>query len=244
MTCGWFHRAGWGLALLLLSSGSGCASPIRDDPWQPVNRPVFSFNEGLDQYVLEPVAEYWHRLPDAVETGIGNAFENLSTPWTAANNLLQIKPLRTVQDLARFAVNSTTGVAGLFDVASRVGLPAHKEDFGQTLGVWTVPTGPYWVLPFWGPASPRHAVGRMVDTLGNPFFYLRPGWIGVTAGGVELINTRAQYLEIVRDFREGAVDYYVFVRDAYMQTRRSDVRDEVAPAAEDTEDLYYPDEDL
>lgn len=222
-----------------------CAGAPPEDPWSSLNRPTFAVNEGLDRVVLEPVATGWTRLlPDPVERAIGRVFDNLGTPWVGVNDLLQGKPVHATRDLARFAVNSSVGVLGLFDPATRLGLPERDEDFGQTLGVWGLPSGPYLVLPLLGPSSPRHTVGRIVDIAGNPLAYVRPRWIPWAAGGVEVVNLRARYLDAIRENREAALDYYVFVRDAYTQNRARHVIDELRPSEADADDLYDVDQEF
>jgi phospholipid-binding lipoprotein MlaA len=228
------------LAVLLVT---GCTTTNPEDPWQAFNRQTFAFNDALDRAVLEPVATAWHFLPDIVESGVSNFFENLGVPWTFANDLLQAKPIAAGHDLTRFLLNSTVGVAGFIDVASRIDVEENAEDFGQTLGFWGIPPGPFLMLPVFGPSNPRDTAGRVADVIGNPFFYVSPGWIGTAAGAVELVNARAQVLEVIRGEREAALDYYVFLRDAYTQNRRRRIHGDVLSQPAD-EDLYHVDEDL
>ncbi len=234
------------LGLLLLGAGgAGCASTPDADPWQPANRPVFGFNEGVDRYALEPVATGWDWVfPDPVQNSVNRFFENLAMPRTFLNDVLQGKPIAAAQDLGRFTVNSTAGVLGLFDVASRLDIPANVEDFGQTLGAWGLPEGPYMVLPLLGPSTVRDTLALPVDSVARiwPFFVGTAVGIGVSA--TEILNTRSLYLEEVRENRRTALDYYVFVRDAYLQYRRRLVRDAAEPEPEQKEDdLYYLDEE-
>jgi phospholipid-binding lipoprotein MlaA len=223
-------------------AGLGCAS-TNPDPWEGMNRPVFGFNEGVDRWALEPVARGWDwLLPEFAETGLRNFFDNLGMPIVFVNDVLQVKPLAAGQDVARFGVNTTVGVVGLFDVASRIGLPENDEDFGQTLGRWGVPPGPYWVLPLLGPSSPRDAVGRVGDYAAS-LLWLLPFWARASINGVDTVNTRAHYLEEVAANRAEAIDYYVFVRDAWVKNRRSRVEDSTEASAEEQEDLYHVEED-
>ena len=148
----------------------GCASipagvpPSPDDPWEPFNRSVFEFNEGLDKYVLKPVVSgYRFVLPEFIREGIYNFFSNYNDIYTALNNLLQGKPDYAFNDLMRVVVNTTIGLGGLIDLATPGGLEKHKEDFGQTFGVWGIPSGPYVVLPFFGPSSVRDTFGTVTD---------------------------------------------------------------------------------
>ena len=224
---------------------AGCAGERGPDPWVGVNRPVFGFNEGVDRFVLEPVATGWDwALPQFAQDGVANFFDNLSMPVVFLNDLLQAKPVAAGEDLARFLVNSTAGVVGLVDVASRLGLPENDEDFGQTLGRWGVPAGAYVVLPLLGPSTLRDTLALPVDAFSHPHVWFVPTAVTVGAGAVNAVNTRAAYLEEVRENRRTALDYYVFVRNAWLQNREEKVRDgAAAPGAEDEDDLYYLDED-
>jgi len=220
----------------------GCASSGPEDPWRAANRPIFAFNEGLDRSLFEPIAEGWHALlPDRVEQSITNLFDNLGMPWVFVNDLLQGKPGDSGNDFSRFAVNTTVGIGGLFDCASKLGIPKNDEDFGQTLGVWRVPPGPYMVLPLFGPSSPRHTVGRVIDLAGNPFSYLHNVTLRIAAGTLNLLNARAQILEPVRENRSSAIDYYVFIRSAYVQNRLREVHGDEQGSDQDLDDLYSPD---
>jgi phospholipid-binding lipoprotein MlaA len=208
-----------------------------------MNRPVFGFNETVDRWALEPVARGWDwLLPELAETGLRNFFDNLGMPIVFVNDVLQAKPLAAGQDAARFVVNTTAGVAGFVDVASRIGVPENDEDLGQTLGRWGVPPGPYWVLPLLGPSSPRDAVGLVGDYAAS-LTWLLPFWVRATANGVDTVNTRAYYLEEVAENRAEALDYYVFVRDAWVKNRRSRVEDSTEASAEEQEDLYHLEEE-
>jgi phospholipid-binding lipoprotein MlaA len=221
-------------------AGLGCASS--PDPWEGMNRGTFWFNERVDRAVLEPVATGWDwLLPERVETSVSNFFDNLFLPAVFVNDLLQAKPVAAGQDVGRFVVNTTAGVAGLFDVASRIGIPENDEDFGQTFGRWGCPPGPYLVLPLLGPSSVRDAFGRVADSASTVYGYFVP-WT-VTAGltAVDTVNTRAGLLEEIRQDREESLDFYVFLRSAYLENREHRVRDRVVLS--DEEDLYYIDEE-
>lgn len=196
------------------------------DPWQNVNRKVFSFNDTLDQWVLEPVAKGWDFVtPKPVSNSISNFFGNLRFPIDLVNNLLQGKGVEGAKTLGRFTINSTLGVGGFLDPATALGLGPQTEDFGQTLGVWGVGPGPYLVLPVLGASSLRDAPALGVDavTAITPFFV--DGWILVGARVVDVVNTRAQFLEAVAQARETSLDYYVFVRNAYLQRRQALIED-------------------
>ena len=210
------------------------------DPWIRLNRGIFWFNDGADVYVLEPVAKGWHYvMPDRVETSVSNFFSNVRFPVIFINNLLQGKVGPAVIDFGRFAVNSTIGIGGLFDPATSWGLPRHNEDFGQTLGYWGIPPGPYLVLPLLGPSNPRDTAGLPVDYVFSvtPFLLSSFWWTG--AGVVNIVNARAQIIDEVRNAKEASVDYYVFVRNAYYQRRVALVNDRQEEGGHaPTNDLY------
>lgn len=218
------------LAVALLALASGCAStggaPPPKDPWERFNRGTHEFNEGLDRLVLKPAAQsYVEGVPGFAQEGISNFFANVSDVGTGLNNLLQGKFGDGASDLARFAVNTVVGIGGLWDVATPMGLEKHDEDFGQTLGRWGVPSGPYLVLPVFGPSTLRDAPARFVD----PSLYYN-GEIGDAAvrGGVaavNLLNVRAGLLKAERILDEAALDRYTFTRDAWLQRRRHHVYD-------------------
>ena len=211
-----------------------------------MNRGIFQFNETLDAWLLEPVATGWDRvLPNRVQRCIANFFTHLVLPVRFANDLLQLKPVKAFDDTGRFVTNSLIGVGGLFDPATRFGIPKHDEDFGQTLGHWGVPAGPYLVLPILGPSNPRDTLGLAVDSVGaiQSFFLSLP--VLASAGAVNAINDRSLTLEQVRAERASAFDFYAAVRNAYSQYRAARVRDrEIEPKRESVdEDLYYLDDE-
>lgn len=210
------------------------------DPWQRMNRGIFWFNDRADQYVLEPVAKGWDVImPEPAETSVTNFFTNLRFPVVMLNNLLQGKPGDAAIDVGRFMVNTTFGIGGLFDPATIWGLERHSEDFGQTLGVWGVPPGPYLVLPLLGPSNPRDTAGIPVDWVFSvtPLFLNSFWWTG--AGVINIVNARAQILDEVQQAKEASLDYYVFVRNAYYQRRVAQVNDQKEEGAKaPTDDLY------
>lgn len=223
-------------AALVALALSGCATqraPSPLDPFEPVNRAVFEFNDNADKFVFKPVAEgYRAVLPEVVRTGVRNFFSNLRDPWIALNQLMQGKVELALSDSWRFIVNSSFGLGGLMDVATDMRLPKHNEDFGQTLGVWGLDTGPYIVIPIWGPSNVRDGVGLVADA----YTYL-PWWIpewldwshrvawqnSLTA--VDFVNIRANLLDTTDILEQAALDRYAFVRDAFFQRRRSLVYD-------------------
>jgi phospholipid-binding lipoprotein MlaA len=212
------------------------------DPWVKMNRKIFAFNDALDRYLLEPIAIGWDTVvPHSAQLGIANVFENLATPRRVANDLLQGKPKKAGDDLGRFAINTTFGVLGIFDPATAQGIPAGDEDFGQTLGVWGVPAGPFLMLPFLGPSNPRDTAGLVVDgAVLSPEFYFAPWYVSYPASGTRMINARALVLETVRSERERAIDLYAAVRSAYVQYRTNQLhdRDEKPEDQDENEQLY------
>ncbi|MEO0975137.1 MAG: VacJ family lipoprotein [Pseudomonadota bacterium] len=208
---------------------SGCASvPAEDgevyDPRQGINRKVQTFNDGADKFLLKPIARGYHFLtPDPLEKGISNFFRNLNTPWVAVNQLLQGKPKLAGHDTGRFLINSIFGIGGFLDVADGVtGLEPHQEDFGQTLAVWGVPSGPYTVVPFLGPATPRDGFGNLVGLFGYPVTYIDDDTLRVGLGIGNLVQTRASFLSSEQLVRG---DRYLFMRDAYLQRREFLIND-------------------
>jgi phospholipid-binding lipoprotein MlaA len=196
------------------------------DPWQGFNRKIFWFNDHVDNYVLVPVATGWHTVaPQPVQNGLKNFFGNLRFPVNLVNNLLQGKPIAGAKSVGRFTVNTLLGAGGFLDPASEIGLGPQEEDFGQTLGVWGVPPGPYLVLPLLGPSDLRDAPALAVDSAAaiTPFFI--DAWILVGARVADVINTRAQFLKAVEDAKAASLDYYTFVRNAFLQRRDALVHD-------------------
>ncbi|MBT8563468.1 VacJ family lipoprotein [Polynucleobacter paneuropaeus] len=237
------------VAFGLLASMVGCASipagvpPSPDDPWEPFNRSVFEFNEGLDKYVLKPVVSgYRFVLPEFIREGIYNFFSNYNDIYTALNNLLQGKPDYAFNDLMRVVVNTTMGLGGLIDLATPGGLEKHKEDFGQTFGVWGIPSGPYVVLPFFGPSSVRDTFGTVADLETDYFFKYIPN-VGLrnSLTGLRVVNARNTYYE-AGDLLDGAaIDKYSFLRDAYIQRRKYQInegRDDEEPQMPAYENPY------
>ncbi len=230
-----------GLVLLLgLLVLPACATPERPDPWVRMNRGIFQFNEGVDRYALEPVATGWDAvLPEPVQDSVANFFDNLDMPMVFVNDLLQGKPVAAFQDFGRFTINSTIGILGLFDVATIAEVPDNDEDFGQTLAVWGVPSGAYFVIPLLGPSTVRDTAALPVDILSRPHTWFLGLEVTLPLRLVDIVNDRAAFLEAARDNRETALDYYVFVRNAWIQNRETRIRDGRAPEGGATDDLYY-----
>ena len=216
--------------LLLLASTlllGGCATNgDRRDPLEPLNRGIYQFNDSVDKAVIKPVAQgYKDVLPQPVRTGVGNFFSNLDDVLVVFNDLMQFKLAQAVGDFHRVLWNTTIGIGGLFDVSGAIGFEKHNEDFGQTLGYWGLGNGPYLVLPILGPSSLRDTAGRVVDWQ----FDLVTNYYDVptrnTATVVKVEDTRSRQLGTSEILEEAAIDPYVFVRDAYLQRRRSLVYD-------------------
>lgn len=233
-------------AALLLPLLAGCASggPRSDfDPLEDYNRAVFWLNNGLDTILFEPVATGWDFfVPDPVQDMLGDFFTNLLFPVYFANNLLQGEPGHAFDELGRFIINSTVGGAGFTDIAAKWGIEPHREDFGQTLGVWGVRPGPFFMLPILGPTNFRDGFGMIVDGFTQPQNYLLDPVILGSAAGVNFINTKAQNLRLMEAFEESALDPYVAMRDAYFQKRQDDVANRKPETPKD-ESLYNTPED-
>lgn len=215
---------------------AGCAtSGNPKDPIEGYNRAMFSFNETVDKAVIKPVAQgYNYVTPQPVQTGVSNFFGNLADIWTSVNNLLQGKPGDALSDAGRVLINSTVGILGLFDVATPMGLEKHEEDFGQTLGRWGVGDGAYVVLPILGPRTVRDTVGLAADIYTDPVrdADAHRGYRN-TAIALRAIDTRADLLKAEDALEAAALDKYAYVRDAYLQHRRSAIYDGNPPRQAD-----------
>ena len=216
------------MALLLTACASIPPGSTADprDPFERYNRAMFSFNKALDDKVLKPVATgYTDVIPDLIRTAIGNFFGNIGDVWTAVNNYLQGKPREGTSDVARVVLNSTFGIVGLIDVATPAGLVQHEEDFGQTLGVWGVKSGPYLILPILGSSTVRDGLARPVDLYADPITQIDSAGVENSLRAMRLVDDRATLLYSTRMMEDAALDPYLFVRDAYLQRRESRVRD-------------------
>lgn len=222
-----YQRGAVVLCLLL----SACATPMAErsdprDPYENLNRKVFVVNQVFDQVLLKPVAKgYSNYAPDFIQTTIGNFFGNLADVWTAVNNFLQGKPREGIQDTGRVAVNTVFGVAGLADVATKLGLPKHQEDFGQTLGVWGVKPGPYVMLPLFGPSTMRDALAKPLDLYADPLNLSTSADVEYSLRAMRLVDDRARLLPTTDMIEKVALDPYQFVRDAHFQRREAKVND-------------------
>lgn len=220
--------------LLAMTAGlAGCATGSNpQDPYEGFNRGVYKFNDGLDRAVLKPVAKGYQAVtPSFVQTGVSNFFGNLSDVWTAANQFLQGKGEAGFSDVTRVLVNSTFGLLGVIDVASKSGLQKHNEDFGQTLGWWGVQSGPYVMLPLFGPSTARDTVALPVDWYGDPWKYKDPTNVRNIGTALRLVDKRASLLDSSNLLEGAALDPYEFLRDGYLQQRRSKVYDGDPPPA-------------
>jgi len=224
----------FGLALCC----AGCAAAPKDaavaddvdtehDPAESVNRAIFKVNVAADHAVMKPVAQaYTDHVPEGMQKGIHNVVQNLKEPAVAVNDVLQGNVKHAWESVQRLAVNSTAGVAGIFDVADKLGLPPHKADFGQTLAVWGVGEGPFVELPLLGPSNARDAVGTVVDMAMNPLTFVGGApatYAGVATGGANVVDTRAQHLHDLDELERNSLDYYATLRSVYRQHRDSEI---------------------
>jgi phospholipid-binding lipoprotein MlaA len=202
----------------------------RLDPWENWNRKVFAFNEGLDRNLLKPVATgYGKVVPQFVRRGIDNFFNNFSDAWSAVNDVLQAKPQAAFDNVVRFTVNSTFGLLGVLDIATEMGVERDREDFGLTLGHWGFGPGAYVVLPLLGPSTVRDTIALWPDRRASPSVVFNAGVYQYSVVGLQIINTRANLLGASEILDEIALDKYTFLRDAYLQRRRSLVFDGDGP---------------
>jgi phospholipid-binding lipoprotein MlaA len=234
------------LALTLVGSvlmTSGCATGSNPkDPFEPMNRSISSFNDSLDENVLKPVATgYRDTVPDLVQTGVRNVFNNFSDMWSTVNNGLQLKGRETAESLMRVVVNTVFGIYGIFDVATAINLERHPEDFGQTLGYWGVPSGPYVVLPVFGPSTLRDTGSFPVDSKGDLVRNYHEVPTRNSAMALRAVDKRSTLLQTGNLLEEASLDKYSFTRDAYLQYRQSQVFDGNPP---DADDLPDPSADL
>lgn len=235
------RAAALAIALVIGLGAGGCAStaprdtaaadgePVRAvrnvDPFERFNRDVFAFNEALDNDFFKPFARFYDAYtPRVIRLIVGNVLSNFLDPYIALNNLLQGKPADAASDMGRFLLNSTFGFFGFGDPASEIGLVKHREDFGQTLGVWGVPAGPYLMLPFFGPSSLRDGIGLAVDLNVNVTDRISQVRLRNTLTGFGLVESRVRLLPAERLLAD-ALDRYLLVRDGYLQRRRSQVYD-------------------
>jgi phospholipid-binding lipoprotein MlaA len=233
-------------AAVLLCSCSGHKPPQPDnDPWEPMNRKIFALNDTIDVYGLEPVARGWNYVvPDAVQRALTRFFNNLRFPINFVNDILQGKARASAEELARFQINTVMGVAGLFDVAADYGgLQLQNEDFGQTLGVWGFAPGPFLMLPFFGPSGVRDGIGLAGDfALGFYTYFVPLPWVTVVSSGINIVNERSRLLDTIANAKEASLDYYAFVRNAYVQHRWRLINDRTTALSPQEENELYNDQ--
>ena len=205
------------------------------DPFEDLNRVAFEFNEKLDENFLKPIAITYSRFPPKIKLGVTNFFNNLEDVETSLNQLLQGKPKKSLNDITRFIINSTIGLAGFIDVASKIGLDRHEEDFGQTLAVWGVGSGPYIMLPALGPSTLRDTLSRPVSSFSSITFHMTDADVNIALKSIDAIETRERLLN-VESLLSG--DRYSFVKDAYMQSMSYEIKDGI-----DVEDKFIDDMD-
>ena len=210
------------LAVLCACATGPHANPA--DPLEPFNRKVSNFNQTVDDAVLRPVATaYRDTLPLLVRTGVSNVFGNMADVWSFANSVLQLRLQSSAETFMRVNVNTFFGLGGLFDIATEIGIDRHNEDFGQTLGRWGVPPGPYLVLPLLGPSTVRDTAALPIDWSGAPLGHVDPRNVRNSLAVLRVIDTRSRLLRISRLIDDAALDKYTFTRDAFLQRRRNDV---------------------
>ena len=225
----------------LLLAGCATAPPPEDkeavaafkeanDPYEPFNRAMLDFNLALDKAILRPVTSaYLEIVPDPLQTNVHNFLQNLRGPVIFANDLFQGELDRASTALLRFAMNSTFGILGINDFAAEVGIEKHDEDFGQTLAIWEVESGPYLVLPIFGPSSPRDGVGLLADTLIDPFTWLTPLEFRLGRSFGTAVDKRARNFDQINDLEKNSLDFYSAVRSLYRQKRRDEIRNGAPP---------------
>lgn len=224
----------WLLALAVaLAALAGCASGPQanpKDPMEPLNRGVYQFNDAIDTAVLKPVASGYRAVtPQPVQTGVSNFFNNLQDVWSIVNNLLQLKMREAAESLVRVNVNTFFGLGGLINVADAMNLERHTEDFGQTLGYWGVPPGPYVVLPLLGPSTLRDTLALPVDWQGDLTNTVTPAASRNALVTLRVVDVRSKLLQASNLLEQAALDKYSFTRDAYLQRRLSQVYDGQVP---------------
>ncbi|MCY1396390.1 putative phospholipid-binding lipoprotein MlaA [compost metagenome] len=194
-----------------------------DDPWESVNRPIFVFNDTLDTYALKPIAEGYQKVtPQFMQDGVHNFFGNIGDVRNLANDLLQGKVHEAGVDTSRILFNTTFGLAGFIDVATRMGLDRNDEDFGQTLGAWGLGSGPYVMLPFFGPSTLRDAPAKIPDSFLGPYSYIDDVSLRNSIRAVDVVDTRA---DLLKSEKLISGDKYNFIRNAYLQNREFKVKD-------------------
>lgn len=232
------------LTAAMLLALQGCAtvkSADARDPWEPMNRSIYQFNDAVDTIALKPAAELYVKvLPGMVRTGVSNFLGNLGDVWSMANSAMQFKGQDTVETFMRININTFMGLGGILDVATEFGIEKRREDFGQTLGYWGVQSGPYVVLPLFGPSTLRDALAFPVDMQGNVTNNLSDQGTRNTLLVTRLVDMRAGLLRTVDAIKASSLDPYSFVRDGYLQKRRNDIYDGNPPSSFDYTESASP----
>jgi phospholipid-binding lipoprotein MlaA len=224
------------LIYLLLTGCSTIATKNPVDPWESWNRSVFNFNDSLDTGIVKPVATaYTTLVPSFVRTGVNNFFSNLTGVWTVVNSTLQLKPKTALEAFFRVAINSTLGLGGIIDVASDMNLERHTADFGQTLGHYGVPPGPYLVIPLLGSSTLRDSLASTLISRGDLVWQLNSVAARNSLYALRLLDTRANLLRSSSVLEAVALDKYTFTRDVYLQVRRNDILDGKEPPEDASE---------
>lgn len=227
------------VAAMLVMMGCATTNQTAGDPLEGYNRAMYKFNDAVDTAIVKPVAQgYDTVVPAPISHGVSNFFSNLDDITVIINDLLQGKFYQAYKDTHRFVLNTTVGVAGIFDVASLSGLNKNNEDFGQTLGVWGAEPGAYVVLPFFGPRNVRDTFGLVGDMFTDPVMYVEGDDARMAFVGTRVVDTRANLLKAEKVLDEAALDEYSYVRDAYMQRRQNLVYDGNPPLADDEFDIF------
>ena len=219
--------------IFILFSSSLYAEDI-NDPFEDINRVTFEFNESLDRNFLKPVALAYSKTPIPIKKGVSNFFNNLEEVETSVNQVLQGKPVLALNDITRFVINSIIGLGGLIDVATKIGLTRHEEDFDQTLALWGVPSGPYIMLPALGPSSLRDTLARPFSSFLSVTFHMTETDVNIALKGIDALETRERLLEI-----ESLIygDRYDFVKDSYIQYLNYEVKDGIGVEDEFLEEM-------
>lgn len=229
------------LALLCLQGCASLRGPDPSDPLEPLNRKVTAFNDVADDLVLRPVAVFYGQvLPTVVRKGISNFFSNQSDVMSVFNSLAQLKLEAASRNAMRVAINTTVGLGGIIDWASEFRIDKHKEDFGQTMAYWGVSSGPYVVLPFFGPSTVRDSAGLWVDTKTDVNQQVTDIGARNTLTMLRLTDKRERYLSLSDAVKQASLDPYSFTRDAYLQKRLNDIYDGNPPMLDDFDDPEQP----
>lgn len=235
-----------GCASTAPQAGGQGAEPSEVDPWEPMNRRIDRFNNEVDRLTLKPIAKGYNKVvPEFLQNRVTNFYRNLGGPLDIINSFLQGKGAAGFSETGRFIANSTFGILGLFDVATKMGFEQHDEDFGQTFAVWGVPSGPYVIVPFWGPQTLRDALAMPLDFLADPLFHYENTPVRYQLFALRIIDLRSRFLN-VESFVEDSYDRYIAIRESYLQHRQFEIHDGNPPVDESfyddfLEDLPEPD---